>query len=322
MTDEDLTRRFELAVRWIGSAKGESPVKTSNTQLLFFYGRYKRAAVGKCHIPKPSIWSIQARAKWNAWNSTGKLSKVQAQREYVVELMKLARSINLSNLSSKQRKDLQQFLREMEPQPETEPETDQPTAELKADKQHNLHDVPVSNGDSNILNAQEPSQASAMTNGMNVRYDVVTQPYRDNDNDSGVQILLFDPTVASVSAPEQSLSVTPPSPTTPTATPPSPTTPSATPSSTPPTTPKLIPVIPSPSPAASDHSQLQNGALLLSERIELEKKTREIALPDTFAERLEMLKIIQSSNESSNLFMFKSILCDGLLMPDVSVLLL
>lgn len=54
--------------------------------LLEFYGLYKRATVGPCNTSKPGIFSVNARAKWNAWNDLGSMSKECAMQKYIAKL--------------------------------------------------------------------------------------------------------------------------------------------------------------------------------------------------------------------------------------------
>lgn len=56
------------------------------TTLLAFYGLYKQSTVGPCNTSKPGFFSIQARAKWNAWNELGNLSKSDAMSAYIDKL--------------------------------------------------------------------------------------------------------------------------------------------------------------------------------------------------------------------------------------------
>lgn len=60
--------------------------KLDSNQLLEFYGLYKQSTVGPCNASKPGIFSMQARAKWNAWNDLGSMNKEFAMRTYVTKL--------------------------------------------------------------------------------------------------------------------------------------------------------------------------------------------------------------------------------------------
>uniref|UniRef100_A0A8D8V2I5 Acyl-CoA-binding domain-containing protein 6 n=1 Tax=Cacopsylla melanoneura TaxID=428564 RepID=A0A8D8V2I5_9HEMI len=57
--------------------------KLDSSILLRFYGLYKQATVGECNIEKPSWYSMDAKAKYNAWNSLGKMGKSEAMLIYV-----------------------------------------------------------------------------------------------------------------------------------------------------------------------------------------------------------------------------------------------
>ncbi|KAL5276266.1 ACBD6 family protein [Megaselia abdita] len=57
-----------------------------NDVLLELYAFYKQATTGECNIPKPNIFNSQGRAKWNSWNSLGKMSTVEAKSKYIEKL--------------------------------------------------------------------------------------------------------------------------------------------------------------------------------------------------------------------------------------------
>lgn len=71
---------FDEASKYLS---GNSKIKLSSDQKLQFYGLFKQATIGQCKIPKPGLLEMIERAKWNAWNSLGKMSKETAIAEYV-----------------------------------------------------------------------------------------------------------------------------------------------------------------------------------------------------------------------------------------------
>lgn len=79
---------FDDAAKYLTKAT----LKLSNDQKLSFYALFKQATIGPCNTPKPSILSMYDRAKWNAWNDLGKLSKDEAIVRYVAELEKVSPS--------------------------------------------------------------------------------------------------------------------------------------------------------------------------------------------------------------------------------------
>lgn len=54
--------------------------------LLEFYGLFKQATVGPCNTSKPGIFSVNARAKWNAWNDLGAMGKECAMHKYIAKM--------------------------------------------------------------------------------------------------------------------------------------------------------------------------------------------------------------------------------------------
>jgi len=74
--------KFELALRY-----GEGPLQQnpalSDSDKLLFYAVSMQAQKGPCKEPRPSMWDVVAKAKWNAWNDLGKLSAFEAMFKYV-----------------------------------------------------------------------------------------------------------------------------------------------------------------------------------------------------------------------------------------------
>ena len=60
----------------------------SDEDKLQLYKYYKQYVIGDCNIPKPSIFSIRDRAKYNSWNSVKGLSKNDAIELYINTLTK------------------------------------------------------------------------------------------------------------------------------------------------------------------------------------------------------------------------------------------
>jgi len=68
----------------------------SQKNLLEFYGLYKQAEIGNCNIPKPSIFNMEGRAKWDAWNELRDVDREDAKVLYVEKLTLYEISCDLS----------------------------------------------------------------------------------------------------------------------------------------------------------------------------------------------------------------------------------
>lgn len=71
--------------------------------LLEFYGLYKQATVGPCNTSKPGIFSVNARAKWNAWNDMGSINKECAMQKYVAKLNEIEPDWNQHDTATKKK---------------------------------------------------------------------------------------------------------------------------------------------------------------------------------------------------------------------------
>uniref|UniRef100_T1IX27 ACB domain-containing protein n=1 Tax=Strigamia maritima TaxID=126957 RepID=T1IX27_STRMM len=61
-----------------------------NATKLRMYGLFKQATMGKCNAPKPSMVDFVGKAKWDAWNSLGKMTSAEAKQNYVNLVQELA----------------------------------------------------------------------------------------------------------------------------------------------------------------------------------------------------------------------------------------
>ena len=75
----NLEARFKKAV-WL-IRNGPPQQDTSNDRKLEFYKLYKQATEGNVTGSQPWAVQIEARAKWNAWNSVKGMSKDEAMQK-------------------------------------------------------------------------------------------------------------------------------------------------------------------------------------------------------------------------------------------------
>lgn len=90
MAAEDVSARFDAAVKYVKELPKDGPVQLDSAAKLKFYGLYKQATVGKCSEKGGSQpWAVQveARAKWDAWNAVGDTSADEAKAQYVALLV-------------------------------------------------------------------------------------------------------------------------------------------------------------------------------------------------------------------------------------------
>lgn len=78
--DQDsLTELFNKAANHVKSlaAKLEAAV------LLQLYAHYKQSLEGKCNTPRPRFYELQAKSKWDAWNSLGDMPQTESKQRYI-----------------------------------------------------------------------------------------------------------------------------------------------------------------------------------------------------------------------------------------------
>lgn len=66
-------------------------MKASNTDRLAIYALYKQATEGDVKGDQPSFFSMEARAKWDAWATKKGISKEEAMEQYLAEVERQAK---------------------------------------------------------------------------------------------------------------------------------------------------------------------------------------------------------------------------------------
>jgi diazepam-binding inhibitor (GABA receptor modulator, acyl-CoA-binding protein) len=58
----------------------------SNEDQLELYANFKQANVGDCNTPRPGLFAMKEKAKWDAWNAVKGTSKDDAMKTYVAKV--------------------------------------------------------------------------------------------------------------------------------------------------------------------------------------------------------------------------------------------
>jgi acyl-CoA-binding protein len=68
MTSNQLiSAQFDRAVEIVQSLPKTGPIQTDYEEKLAMYSLFKQATVGNVKSPRPGIWDMLGRAKWDAW---------------------------------------------------------------------------------------------------------------------------------------------------------------------------------------------------------------------------------------------------------------
>ncbi len=83
---DQLKKEFEAAAERIKTDKRKDGKESTNEEKLKLYSLYKQATAGDVQGSQPWAVQVEARAKWDAWNSAkGKATDV-AMKEYIAEV--------------------------------------------------------------------------------------------------------------------------------------------------------------------------------------------------------------------------------------------
>ena len=76
--EEELKKQFEIAC-----ANVKSQTSMSQENLILVYSLFKQSTVGDINKPKPGMFNVREKAKWEGWNKQKGKSKVQAMKDYI-----------------------------------------------------------------------------------------------------------------------------------------------------------------------------------------------------------------------------------------------
>ncbi|KAE9405948.1 ACBP-domain-containing protein [Gymnopus androsaceus JB14] len=83
--------QFDRAVEIVQGLPKTGPIQTDYEEKLTMYSLYKQATVGNVKSPRPAMWDMLGRAKWDAWAKHKDLSAYEAKWLYVDALLKVLR---------------------------------------------------------------------------------------------------------------------------------------------------------------------------------------------------------------------------------------
>ncbi|XP_039064005.1 acyl-CoA-binding domain-containing protein 4-like [Hibiscus syriacus] len=81
--------RFYAAAAYAGFEGSPNPSnkdvvsRFSNDTALILYALYQQATVGRCNVPKPSLWNPVELGKWRSWQQLGNMVSTEAMRLFV-----------------------------------------------------------------------------------------------------------------------------------------------------------------------------------------------------------------------------------------------
>ncbi|XP_037550081.1 acyl-CoA-binding domain-containing protein 5A isoform X2 [Nematolebias whitei] len=153
--------RFDASVKVIRSLPPNGPFQPSNDMMLKFYSYYKQATIGPCDIPRPGFWDAVGKAKWDAWNSLGEMSKEDAMAAYVDEMKLILEGMPITD-------EVEELLRVLGP-----------FYELVDEKKKISQISDLSTGFGNMLNSLETkSVAKSIIRNMEMNGSLETRPAR------------------------------------------------------------------------------------------------------------------------------------------------
>lgn len=88
---ELIDAQFDRAVQIVQSLPKTGPIQTDYEEKLEMYSLYKQATVGNVKSPRPGMFDMLGRAKWDAWAKHSDLDSYEAKWLYVEALLKVLR---------------------------------------------------------------------------------------------------------------------------------------------------------------------------------------------------------------------------------------
>ncbi|KAJ7688436.1 hypothetical protein B0H17DRAFT_1068717 [Mycena rosella] len=110
MSSQDLIdAQFDRAVEIVQGLPQTGPIQTGYDEKLTMYSLYKQATVGNVTGPRPGLWDMLGRAKWDAWSKHKDLDPYEAKWLYVGALMKVLRKYSDRTVSADLIQELESY---------------------------------------------------------------------------------------------------------------------------------------------------------------------------------------------------------------------
>ncbi|KAJ7233150.1 hypothetical protein B0H12DRAFT_1144353 [Mycena haematopus] len=108
-SNELIDAQFDRAVEIVQGLPKTGPIQTGYDEKLAMYSLYKQATVGNVTSPRPGLWDMLGRAKWDAWAKHKDLDPYEAKWLYVGTLMKVLRKYSDRTVSADLIQELESY---------------------------------------------------------------------------------------------------------------------------------------------------------------------------------------------------------------------
>ncbi|KAJ7937339.1 hypothetical protein B0H13DRAFT_1945442 [Mycena leptocephala] len=109
MSHDLIDAQFDRAVEIVQGLPKTGPIQTGYDEKLAMYSLYKQATIGNVTSPRPGIWDMLGRAKWDAWAKHKDLDPYEAKWLYVATLMKVLRKYSDRTVSADLIQELESY---------------------------------------------------------------------------------------------------------------------------------------------------------------------------------------------------------------------
>ncbi|KAI7876403.1 ACBP-domain-containing protein [Lichtheimia hyalospora FSU 10163] len=121
-SDRFVNKRFHKALYIVQHLSPSSSFQPTKDQKLELYALYKQAVSGNVNTPRPGIFDVVGRAKWDAWNKLDGLTSLEAKHRYVEALLRVAVEAFKKPASKVQAHQIIQAFTTMQPSADNETE--------------------------------------------------------------------------------------------------------------------------------------------------------------------------------------------------------
>ncbi|OCH95950.1 ACBP-domain-containing protein [Obba rivulosa] len=146
---QHIDAQFDRAVEIVQSLPKNGPIQTGYEEKLTMY-RYQ-ATVGNVQPPRPSVWDMLGRAKWDAWAKHKDLDPYEAKWLYVDALLKVNAPCN------KGTRDLVRELESFNKDPSSWSTTRSALSSSASSASASSEDLPLGHSHTSLLDPQQPS---------------------------------------------------------------------------------------------------------------------------------------------------------------------
>ncbi|OAD80983.1 hypothetical protein PHYBLDRAFT_104584 [Phycomyces blakesleeanus NRRL 1555(-)] len=95
VSERYINSRYNKALNIVQHLSASSSVQPTKEEKLELYALYKQVSHGNVNTPRPGMFDLVGKAKWDAWKNQESMAAIEAKYRYVDLLLRVASEVSV-----------------------------------------------------------------------------------------------------------------------------------------------------------------------------------------------------------------------------------